>query len=65
MRVQIIQYTVNLVVPFLRWRARLQHGTGLRNAPSSSAADKLAKLGSLISDARMFFRIWGESRMKL
>ena len=64
-RVQIIQYTVSLVVPFLQWRARLQHGAGLRKAPSSPAADKLAKLASLISDARMFFRIWGALRMKL
>ncbi len=63
--VQIIQYTVNLVVPFLKWRARLQHGAGLRKAPSSPAADRLAKLGSLISDARMFFRIWGALRIKL
>ncbi|KAI1796954.1 hypothetical protein LXA43DRAFT_985278 [Ganoderma leucocontextum] len=55
----IIQYTVNLIVPFLQWRARLQHGAGFRKSPSSPAADKLAKLGSLISDARMFFRIWG------
>ncbi|RDX57117.1 hypothetical protein OH76DRAFT_1394890 [Lentinus brumalis] len=55
----IIQYTVKLIVPFLQWRARLQHGAGLRKAPISPSADRLAKLGGIIGDARMFFRIWG------
>ncbi|KAI0648977.1 hypothetical protein C8Q79DRAFT_484418 [Trametes meyenii] len=55
----IIQYTVKLLVPFLQWRARLQHGAGLRKAPTSSSAAKLGKLGSIISDARMLFRLWG------
>ncbi|TBU33426.1 hypothetical protein BD309DRAFT_974640 [Dichomitus squalens] len=55
----IIQYTVKLIVPFLQWRARLQYGAGLRKAPVSPAADRLAILGNLIGDARMFFRIWG------
>ncbi|KAI0696305.1 hypothetical protein C8T65DRAFT_743636 [Cerioporus squamosus] len=55
----VIQYTVKLLVPFLQWRARLQHGAGLRKAPISPSADRLAKLGGIIGDARMFFRIWG------
>ncbi|KAI0749690.1 hypothetical protein C8Q80DRAFT_1163429 [Daedaleopsis nitida] len=55
----IIQYTVKLIVPFLQWRARMQHGAGLRKAPLSTSADRLAKLASIIGDARMFFRIWG------
>ncbi|KAI0636061.1 hypothetical protein C8Q77DRAFT_1101155 [Trametes polyzona] len=55
----LIQYTVKLLVPFLRWRARLQYGVGTRKAPISSTADRLGKLAGIISDARMFFRIWG------
>ncbi|KAH9902644.1 hypothetical protein C8Q73DRAFT_13399 [Cubamyces lactineus] len=55
----IIQYTVKLLVPFLRWRARLQYGAGLRKAPLSVSADRLGKFGDIISDARMLFRLWG------
>ncbi|EIW57688.1 uncharacterized protein TRAVEDRAFT_150287 [Trametes versicolor FP-101664 SS1] len=55
----LVQYTVKLLVPFLKWRARLQHGAGLRKAPVSPSADRLGKLGSIISDARMLFRLWG------
>ncbi|KAH9847710.1 hypothetical protein C2E23DRAFT_889814 [Lenzites betulinus] len=55
----LIQYTAKLLVPFLQWRARLQHGAGLRKAPTSLTAERLGKLGGIISDARMLFRIWG------
>ncbi|KAI0775073.1 hypothetical protein BD413DRAFT_292811 [Trametes elegans] len=55
----VIQYTLKLIVPFLQWRARLQHGAGLRKAPVSPSAGKLAKFAGIISDARMLFRIWG------
>ncbi|PCH42056.1 hypothetical protein WOLCODRAFT_137663 [Wolfiporia cocos MD-104 SS10] len=55
----IIQYTLKLIVPFLHFRARLQHKAGLRQTASSGAAQRLGKLYSIIGDARMFFRIWG------
>ncbi|EPQ52793.1 hypothetical protein GLOTRDRAFT_117498 [Gloeophyllum trabeum ATCC 11539] len=55
----IIDYTVKLLVPFLSWRARIQAKAGLRKVPASQAAQGLAKLGSLVGDARMLFRIWG------
>ncbi|KAL7279301.1 hypothetical protein ACG7TL_007142 [Trametes sanguinea] len=55
----IIQYTAKLLVSFLQWRARLQYDAGRRKLPLSASADKLARLGSIISDARMLFRIWG------
>ncbi|KAI0368011.1 hypothetical protein BV20DRAFT_969857 [Pilatotrama ljubarskyi] len=55
----IMQYTVKLLVPFLHWRARLQYNAGLRKAPLSASANRLGKLGGIISDARMLFRIWG------
>ncbi|OCH84085.1 hypothetical protein OBBRIDRAFT_799386 [Obba rivulosa] len=56
---QVLQYIIKLIVPFLRFRARLQHRSGLRKAPASSVADGLAKLDSLMGDARMLFRFWG------
>ncbi|EMD33944.1 hypothetical protein CERSUDRAFT_117472 [Gelatoporia subvermispora B] len=56
---QVLQYTIKLLVPFLRFRARLQHRAGLRKAPASTAADGLSKLDSLMGDARMLFRFWG------
>ncbi|KAI9066301.1 hypothetical protein FKP32DRAFT_1566205 [Trametes sanguinea] len=55
----IIQYTAKLLVSFLQWRARLQYDAGRRKLPLSASADRLARLGSIISDARMLFRIWG------
>ncbi|KAI8980027.1 hypothetical protein BD414DRAFT_420869 [Trametes punicea] len=58
-RIQIIQYTAKLLVPFLQWRARSQYDAGRRKIPLSTSAERLAKLGSIISDARMLFRIWG------
>ncbi|TCD63337.1 hypothetical protein EIP91_005656 [Steccherinum ochraceum] len=55
----IIQYSLKLVVPFLHFRARMQHKAGMRKAPTSDAAVGLSKLGSLLSDARMLSNIWG------
>jgi len=55
----IIQYSIKLIVPFLRLRARLQHRAGLRTEPLSTAADGLAKFGGLLGDARMLCNIWG------
>ncbi|KAK7690443.1 hypothetical protein QCA50_005541 [Cerrena zonata] len=55
----IIQYTLKLVVPFLHWRARLQHSVGTRKEPISAVAPRLAKVASLIGDARMLNNIWG------
>ncbi|TFK49947.1 hypothetical protein OE88DRAFT_1632182 [Heliocybe sulcata] len=55
----IIDYTLKLLVPFLNFRARMQCKAGMRKEPVSSAAQSLTKLGSLVGDARMLFRIWG------
>ena len=58
---QIIQYSLKLIVPFMHWRARIQHSAGLRAAPTSSVAVKLAKFGSILGDYRMLSNIWGTS----
>ncbi|KAH8100990.1 hypothetical protein BXZ70DRAFT_892779 [Cristinia sonorae] len=55
----IIQYSLKLIVPFLHFRARMQHRAGMRQAPTSGSATALAKLGSLLGDARMLSNIWG------
>ncbi|KAH9945066.1 uncharacterized protein BXZ73DRAFT_39023 [Epithele typhae] len=55
----LVQYTAKLIIPFLEWRARIQHKNGFRKMPASPSAERLAKLANNISDARMFFRIWG------
>lgn len=55
----IIQYSIKLIIPFLRLRARLQHRAGLRKEPVSSAVDGLGKFASLLGDARMLCNIWG------
>jgi hypothetical protein len=58
---QIIQYTAKLVVPYLHLRSRLQNRAGLRKDTASPAAEGLAKLASMISDARTLFGLWGQS----
>ncbi|THH15342.1 hypothetical protein EW146_g5122 [Bondarzewia mesenterica] len=58
-RERVIQYGAKLLIPILHLRARLQHRAGLRQTPISSSAPALAKLASIISDARMLWRIWG------
>jgi len=55
----IIQYSLKIVVPFLQLRARMQHNAGMRKTPTSDSAVGLAKLGTLLSDARMLSNIWG------
>ncbi|KAI0255160.1 hypothetical protein BJV78DRAFT_1119946 [Lactifluus subvellereus] len=55
----LIQYAAKVMVPILQARARLQHRVGLRNEPTSSLAPNLAKLASIISDARTLWGIWG------
>ncbi|KAG2067470.1 hypothetical protein BDR04DRAFT_1104991 [Suillus decipiens] len=55
----LIQYTLKLIVPFLHWRARLQHRAGIRKDASSLAAPSLASFSSIISDARTLGRFWG------
>ncbi|KAJ8455587.1 hypothetical protein ONZ45_g18899 [Pleurotus djamor] len=55
----IIQYAIKVVVPLLELRARAQHRAGLRASPSSAAAPQYTKLGGIIGDARMLWRIWG------
>ncbi|KJA14516.1 hypothetical protein HYPSUDRAFT_150319 [Hypholoma sublateritium FD-334 SS-4] len=56
---QVIQYVLKLVVPFLELRARLQHRAGLRAAPKSTSADSYSKFSSFIGDSRTLWRIWG------
>jgi len=56
---QVIQYGAKLLIPLLHFRARMQHRVGFRNEPTSSVVPALSKLASLISDARMLWRIWG------
>ncbi|KAG2047237.1 hypothetical protein BDR06DRAFT_964197 [Suillus hirtellus] len=55
----LIQYTLKLIVPFLHWRARLQHRAGIRKDATSNAAPSLASFTSIIGDARMLGRFWG------
>ncbi|KAF5327595.1 hypothetical protein D9619_004113 [Psilocybe cf. subviscida] len=55
----LIQYSLKLVIPFLRLRARLQHRAGLRANAVSGSADGFSKLESLLSDSRTLWRIWG------
>lgn len=55
----LIQYTLKLIVPFLHWRARLQHRAGIRKDATSNAAPSLASFTNIISDARMLGRFWG------
>jgi hypothetical protein len=55
----IIQYAVELIVPLLNARARIQHRLGLRKDPTSSAAQGWTKFGGIVSDSRMLWRIWG------
>ncbi|KAF9004049.1 hypothetical protein BDQ17DRAFT_1355418 [Cyathus striatus] len=55
----VIQYAVKLIIPLLNLRARLQHRAGLRQTPTSGAAGRYAKLGSIVSESRTLWRIWG------
>ncbi|KAA1476238.1 hypothetical protein DENSPDRAFT_843142 [Dentipellis sp. KUC8613] len=55
----IIQYGAKFLIPILQLRARLQHRAGLRKDPVSAAAPALAKLASIISDARTLWGLWG------
>jgi len=57
--IQVVQYVIKLIVPFLRLRARLQHRAGFCKEPTSQAAEGCAKLGSLLGDSRTLWRIWG------
>ncbi|KAF8492622.1 hypothetical protein F5888DRAFT_1806745 [Russula emetica] len=55
----LIQYGAKVLIPILQARARLQHRAGLRNEPTSSITPKLAKLASIIGDARTLWGLWG------
>jgi len=55
----IILYTIKLLIPLLRLRARLQYRAGLRKTPESGAADGYAKLVGNISGSRTLWRFWG------
>jgi hypothetical protein len=56
---QVIQYTIKLIVPFLRLKARLQHRAGLRSKPISPVADSFAKFDNLLGDSRTLWRFGG------
>ncbi|EKM78827.1 hypothetical protein AGABI1DRAFT_114405 [Agaricus bisporus var. burnettii JB137-S8] len=55
----VIQYTIKLIVPFLRLRARLQHRAGLRHEPISRAANACAKFDNMLGDSRTLWRFVG------
>lgn len=55
----IIQYGAKVLVSILQARARLQHRAGLRATPTSALTPKLAKLASIIGDARTLWGLWG------
>ncbi len=57
--VKLIQYGAKVLIHILQARARLQHRVGLRNEPTSALTPKLAKLVSVIGDARTLWGIWG------
>jgi len=62
---QLVQYIIKLVIPFLRLRARLQHRAGLRSGPMSSSADRCTKLDRLLGDSRTLWRFWGSFQFML
>ncbi|KAK7467232.1 hypothetical protein VKT23_004290 [Stygiomarasmius scandens] len=55
----ILQYTLKLLIPALHIRARLQYRSGVKVAPSSSAASRMGNFASTISDSRTLWRFWG------
>ncbi|KAK0446254.1 hypothetical protein EV421DRAFT_1793358 [Armillaria borealis] len=55
----VLQYTLQLLVPLLNLRARLQCQAGLRKDPTSSAAVGIAKFAKIINDSRTLWRFWG------
>ncbi|VDB83761.1 unnamed protein product [Peniophora sp. CBMAI 1063] len=55
----VIQYGAKVLVPILHLRARIQQRAGLRKTTTSSSAESLTKLASLISDARALWGMWG------
>lgn len=55
----VVQYVIKLIIPVLKFRANLRYRAGLDTSLKSVAADKLAKLSSVISDSRTLWRIWG------
>jgi len=56
---KLVQYGAKVLIPVLQARARLQHRAGLRDEPTSALIPKLAKLASIIGDARTLWGIWG------
>lgn len=57
---QVVQYLVKLIIPILEFRARLQFRAGLRPTSKSIAAERWAKLGTIIGDSRILWRSWGK-----
>ena len=56
----LTQYSSKLVIVLLNLQYALRlRMAGIRSTKSSSAAQRIQKLSSLISDARVLYRIWG------
>ncbi|KIS72018.1 uncharacterized protein UMAG_00440 [Mycosarcoma maydis] len=56
----LTQYSSKLVIVLLNLQYALRlRMLGMRSTKTSSAAQRVQKLGSLISDARVLYRIWG------
>lgn len=56
---QVIQYALKIIIPFLGFRARLLHEHGKRTDASSATAAAFGKIYDLIGDSRMLWRFWG------
>ncbi|KAG9017484.1 hypothetical protein FRB90_001128 [Tulasnella sp. 427] len=55
----VIETTMKILVPLLKWRAQIRHSAGLRKSASSPVADSFSKMAGLISDSRMLWRFFG------
>lgn len=56
---QVIQYALKIIIPFLGFRARLLHKYGKQKDASSATAAAFGKIYDLIGDSRMLWRFWG------
>ncbi|KAH6913438.1 hypothetical protein BKA70DRAFT_1384235 [Coprinopsis sp. MPI-PUGE-AT-0042] len=55
----LVQYTLKLVVSFMRFRVRMQQRAGLKPTAESTLAGGYEKLAGIISDSRTLWRMWG------
>ncbi|KAH8826563.1 hypothetical protein DL96DRAFT_1529939 [Flagelloscypha sp. PMI_526] len=54
----VLEYTLKLLVPFLNFRARLQHQAGMSKVATSTIAPRLSTLATLVTDSRTVSRSW-------